>query len=187
MSNRESNFFLWSLSLLNVNSIYLPPANEVWGKVICLQACVCPQGGSTWPGAPPGADTPPRPGTPPGSRHPPGSRPPPGDQVHPLGQVHPPWEQTPPPCPPGTRYTPRRRAYWEIRSTRGRYASYWNAIFWILYPEVMSFLRQYKRTLTRRMLQCSLRLLVCRFWFCFAGEFCEWCIHCTLESVLQII
>ena len=24
---------------------YLPPANEVWGKVICLQACVCPQGG----------------------------------------------------------------------------------------------------------------------------------------------
>ena len=24
----------------------LPPANEVWGKVICLQACVCPQGGA---------------------------------------------------------------------------------------------------------------------------------------------
>ena len=24
---------------------YLPPANEVWGKVICLQVCVCPQGG----------------------------------------------------------------------------------------------------------------------------------------------
>ena len=23
----------------------LPPANEVWGKVICLQACVCPQWG----------------------------------------------------------------------------------------------------------------------------------------------
>ena len=23
----------------------LPPANEVWGKVICLQACVCPKGG----------------------------------------------------------------------------------------------------------------------------------------------
>ena len=23
----------------------LPPANEVWGKVICLQVCVCPQGG----------------------------------------------------------------------------------------------------------------------------------------------
>ena len=23
---------------------FLPPANEVWGKVICLQVCVCPQG-----------------------------------------------------------------------------------------------------------------------------------------------
>ena len=27
-------------------SLLLPPANEVWGKVICLQACVCPQGGA---------------------------------------------------------------------------------------------------------------------------------------------
>ena len=24
----------------------LPPANEVWGKVKCLQVCVCPQGGA---------------------------------------------------------------------------------------------------------------------------------------------
>ena len=66
---------------------------------------------------PPGAD-PPRPGTPP------------KDQVHPRDQVH----------PPGTRYTPleqttppdqvppRSRACWEIRSTCGRSASYWNAI-----------------------------------------------------------
>ena len=32
----------------NVNmleSFLLPPPNEVWGKVICLQACVCAQGG----------------------------------------------------------------------------------------------------------------------------------------------
>ena len=28
----------------------LPPANEVWGKVICLQACVCPRGGVSAPG-----------------------------------------------------------------------------------------------------------------------------------------
>ena len=27
--------------------LFLPPANEVWGKVICLQACVCPRG-SVW-------------------------------------------------------------------------------------------------------------------------------------------
>ena len=29
----------------------LTPANEVWGKVICLQVCVCPQGGSASGGA----------------------------------------------------------------------------------------------------------------------------------------
>ena len=33
------------------NSFFLPPANEVWGKVICLQVCVCPQGGLV-PGVP---------------------------------------------------------------------------------------------------------------------------------------
>ena len=43
----------------------------------------------------------------------------------------PPGADTPPPTnryTPGTRYTPQHRACWEIRSTRGRYASYWNAI-----------------------------------------------------------
>ena len=47
----------------------------------------------------------------------------PQDQVHPSDQVHPPDQvQTP---GPGTPF--RTRACWEIRSTRGRYASYWNA------------------------------------------------------------
>ena len=33
----------------------LPPANEVWGNVICLQGCVCPQGGGYLvPGGMPG-------------------------------------------------------------------------------------------------------------------------------------
>ena len=51
---------------------------------------------------------PPRPGTPPGTRYtPPGPGTPP-EQVH----------------PPGTRYTPLR-----IRTTSGRYASYWSAFF----------------------------------------------------------
>ena len=40
---------------------------------------------------------------------------------HPPEQTHPP-KQTP----------PQRRACWEIRSTRGRYASYWNAILFII-------------------------------------------------------
>ena len=30
----------------------LPPANEVWGKVICLQVCVCPRGGAWFQGVP---------------------------------------------------------------------------------------------------------------------------------------
>ena len=54
-----------------------------------------------------------------------------------LGYHHPPGLGTPlgPGTPPGTRYPPRirqapsqSRAYWEIRSTSGRYASYWNTI-----------------------------------------------------------
>ena len=31
---------------------FLPPANEVWGKVICLQVCACPQGGGLVEGVP---------------------------------------------------------------------------------------------------------------------------------------
>ena len=61
---------------------------------------------------PPGADTP-RADIP-QSRHPP------------PGATAPP-EQTPPESRP-----PHRRACWEIRSTRGRFASYWNAILFIV-------------------------------------------------------
>ena len=43
---------------------------------------------------------------------------PPGTRYTPQIQVQ----------PPRTRHPPRRRACWEIWSTRGRYASYWNAI-----------------------------------------------------------
>ena len=70
---------------------------------------------------PPGADTT-REQTPPRSRHNT-----PQEQTPPLEQTprsrHPP-EQTPPPPP--------RKAYSSIRSTSGRYASYWNAFlfFW---------------------------------------------------------
>ena len=47
-----------------------------------------------------------------------------------LEQTPSPWEQTPPKGPdiPLEQTPPRHRACWEIRSTRGRYASYWNAI-----------------------------------------------------------
>ena len=44
-------------------------------------------------------------------------------------QVHPPRTRYTPRTSytPRTRYTPWRSACWEIRSTRGRYAFYWNA------------------------------------------------------------
>ena len=92
------------------NGNYRPQRS--WGKVMFLQAsvilstkgvCVCLS--ACW-------ETPPPPGAdPPRSRLP--------------------WEQTPPSLrskhpPPGG--DTRRRACWEIRSTHGRYASYWNAI-----------------------------------------------------------
>ena len=67
----------------------LPPANEVWGKVISLQASVCTQGGVPDQVHPPGPGTTPR-SRPPWSRHPPDQTP--QDQVHPY--------------PLRTRYTP---------------------------------------------------------------------------------
>ena len=89
-----------SLHIVKSNKPYLPPANEVWGKVICLQVCVCPQGEyltryPPGPGTPPRADTPREEQTPP-SQH-----------------------QTPPP----TRYTPRsRHPPWSTPPTRTEHA-----------------------------------------------------------------
>ena len=53
---------------------------------------------------------------------------------------------TPPdhaPAPPETMH-PRRTACWEIRSTRGRYASYWNAILFEFEFNNRLGLRKYK-------------------------------------------
>ena len=82
------------------------------GEGVCLSAC--------WDTPTP----PPRPG-----RQPPG----PGRQPPGPGR-HPPPEQTPPDQadypPPGSR--PPRQADSSIRSTSGRYASYWNAFLFVL-------------------------------------------------------
>ena len=71
---------------------------------------------------------------PPGSWHPHGSRHPPGTK-HPPEQTPPsPRTRHPPPCiadTPGAN-TPRHSACWEIRSTSERYASYWNAILFVI-------------------------------------------------------
>ena len=93
--------------------------NEVVAKVIFLHLSVIhsvhrgvlPQCMLGYPpGAdPPGADTPP-----PRSRHPPTAEPPPPGSSPP-----------PPPPPPGADSS--------IRSTSGRYASYWNAFLFVVY------------------------------------------------------
>ena len=105
--------------------------------------------------------TPPGPGTPPRTRHTPLDQVHPPDQAHtPPDQVHPPppgtrytppgpgtpprpgtpWDQVHPPgpgTPPQTRYTPGDQVHppgiREIRSTCGRYTSYWNAFLFIDY------------------------------------------------------
>ena len=99
-------------------SIFLPPATKLGQgyiftcvcdsvhRGVCLSACL---------------DTTPPPGP---NRYPPDQAPPgPGTT---RGPVRYPPDQAPPPRP-GTPRHPLRN--WKIRSTSGRYASYWNAIF----------------------------------------------------------
>ena len=76
--------------------VFLPPANKVWGKVLCLQACVCPQGEcltryTPWEQTPPHSRHPL--GAEPHSRQP-HSRQPPRADTHPQSRH--PQEQTPP-------------------------------------------------------------------------------------------
>ena len=92
-----------------------------------------------------------------GIPHPPSRRPTPPRADAPRSR--PPWEQTPleqtPPTP--WEQTPREqtpshqcRACWELRPTRGRYASYWNAILFIFNFILMCsifFVLQAKNTL----------------------------------------
>ena len=78
------------------------------GVGVCLSAC---WGTTPQEQTPPLAADPPGPGTPPKSRHPLGPGTPPGAD------------------PRSTRHPPPCSACWKIRSTSGRYASYWNAIF----------------------------------------------------------
>ena len=84
--------------------VFLPPANEVWGKVIRFTGVCLSIGGEYLTRYPSWADTPP--GTPT------------------------PWAHTPSPLdrhPPRADTTPPRAHTPRIRSTRGRYASHWNA------------------------------------------------------------
>ena len=101
---------------------FLPPANEVWGKDMFLHVSVILFTGRGVSGTP-------RAGTRPGQVHPPAGTPP--GRCNPLRQVHPPGRytplrQVPPFAGRSGRYTPPAM-HAGIRSTSGRYASYWNA------------------------------------------------------------
>ena len=101
----------------------LPPANEVWGKVIFSVACVknSVHGGREYLGRyTPRAGTPPKQVQP----HPP------------SGYTPSPRAGTSPPQPPGQVHPPRSSACWEIRATSGRYASYWNAFLFSRYGDI---------------------------------------------------
>ena len=97
-----------------------------------LQVCVCPQGGRVSASVHAGMPDPPRTKqTPPDQADPPGpGRHPPGTRQTPPDQADTPPDQTPPRTrqpPPGPGRHPPREADSSIRSTSGRYASYWNA------------------------------------------------------------
>ena len=93
------------------NALLLPPANEVWGKVIFLHLSVILFTGGVLPQCMLVYPTP-------------SSRPPPHPwSRHPLRSRHIPRADTLP-----RAGIPLCSACWEIQSTSGRYASYWNAI-----------------------------------------------------------
>ena len=125
----------------------LPPATKLGQGYVFTAVCDSVNRGGGGTSCPPRADTPhPHPpiaeppppeqtplgaealpqSRPPRSRHPPEQTPPGADT--PLGADPPPKQNHPPPRSRHPLPPPTRRAWCEIRSTRGRYASYWNAI-----------------------------------------------------------
>ena len=137
------------------NAFFLPPANIVCKGYVFTHVChsFCSQGReylTRYLPRPPRTRC-----NPPDQVHPPGTR----CRYTSLGPGTPPWDQVHPPAPgtpPRTRYTPPgtphwSRACWEIRSTCGRSASYWNAIlfccniyqrnkFWVWVKDMLVFL-----------------------------------------------
>ena len=123
-------------------TVFLPPATKLGQGYVFIGVCHSVNRGGVPDQVPPRTRyTPPDQVHPPGTRYTPlGPGTPLGTRYSPRDQVHPPGPGTPPRTrytplgpgtPPGTRYTPRDQVHppWtrKIRSTRGRYASYWNA------------------------------------------------------------
>ena len=105
---------------LNLGQNLLLPAETKFWPRLYFYTCLsfCSQGGRGGEYltryTPPDQVHPPGPGTPPGTRYTP------RDQIHPPGPGTPPRDQVPPHPPPPAANS-------GIRSTIGRYASYWNA------------------------------------------------------------
>ena len=145
---------------LNMPCLFsLPPANEVWGKVIFLHLSVIlftveeeylgrytlPDQVHPMDQVHPQDQVPPRTRNPPDQVHPPGPGTSPRTRYTPLGpgtpprtrytsppgdQVHPQGQVHPPgPGTPPTQVHPQSSACWE--TTSGRYACYWNAFLFI--------------------------------------------------------
>ena len=105
------------LITVNLLPLSLPAATKLWPR-LCFYTCVwfCSRGGSPGRENPPGQGrTPPRQGDPPGRETPQAGR-------TPLGADTP---------SPGA--DPPRAAHSSIRSTSGRYASYWNAFLFTMF------------------------------------------------------
>ena len=146
---------------------FLPPANEVWGKVIFSVACVknSVHGGGVcfsacWDITPRTRHHPPGPGTP-GTRHPMEQTPPP----HSPGTRYPPGQGTPwgkhPHPYPREQTPPLHSACWDIQSTSGRYASYWNAFLLRKFGKIVCW-----RPWIRHCYLTRLVLLLFRNYFC---------------------
>ena len=133
-----TNSWVSSLVIHNLTAgcsrIIFTGRNKVVAKVMFLQVCVCPQGGgegvclsACWDAIPPWIRQTPLPQPPLGPGRPrPTRQTPPGTRQTPLPRTR----QTPPGPgrhPPQDQADPPWEADSSIRSTSGRYASYWNA------------------------------------------------------------
>ena len=124
------NRFLPAATKLGQGNVFTGVCYSVHGGGVWLSACwdTPPPPGADTPGSkhPPWEQTPPRADTPHRSRHPPGADTP--REQTPLDQVYHPGSGIPPPP----------EADSGIRSTSGRYTSYWNAfLLWYISHQVI--------------------------------------------------
>ena len=121
--------------ILSEQLYYRPQRSCGQGNIftpVCHSFCSRGGSASVHAGIPPPLDQAdlPRPGRPPGTRQTPQGADPPRTRQTPLTRQTPP-RPCRPPHPPYKADTPPREADSSIRSTSGRYASYWNAYLFI--------------------------------------------------------